>query len=210
MLCTLLVLPAPSQTARRTQATSATPKTPAAHAALWKQVATTASAPPLVPITLSPDQTEAIQALLLNRAEADGWGCEDDIPPQDWLKDLTYAKIALTPTTTTIFVQAGKACGRSGKDGINGAMWIVTFTANGTPMLLATPQESFNGALYSIQPTRASGFPDLIVTWKLETSPTDSELTYFRFDGKLYQPISAATLSTTGTPNITPIPIPAE
>jgi hypothetical protein len=183
---------------------------PAAQAALWRQVSPTASAPQLAPITLEPGQVEAIQALLLNRAEPDGWGCEDDVPPDDWLKDLTYSKIALTPTAATVFVQAGKTCGRTGKDGINAAMWIFTLRPGAAPVLLASPQDSFNGALYSIQPTLSSGFPDLVVTWKLADSVDESTLTYFRFDGKLYQPIAAATLSTAGAPHITPIHIPDE
>ncbi len=211
-LSALLILPSQSQTAQRAQTTPTIPRTPATHAALWRQVSPTASAPQLTPITLEPQQISEIQALLLNRAEADGWGCEDDVPPDDWLKDLTYSKITLIPTTATILVQAGNTCGRSGKDGPNGAMWILTFNPAGEPVLLATPQESFNGALYSIQSTRSSGFPDIVVTWRLEGSATDSELTYFRFDGKLYQPITAATLSTSaaGKPTITPIHIPDE
>jgi hypothetical protein len=203
-LFALLALPSQSQ--------QRAPTSQAAHAALWRQVSPTASAPQLAPIVLDPEQIAAIQALLLNRTESDGWGCEDDIPPDDWLKDLAYWKITLTPTVETILIQTGNTCGRSGQNSPNGAMWILTFNPTGEPILLATPQESFNGALYSIQSTHSSGLPDLVITWKLAAPSQESTLTYFRFDGKLYQPITAATLSTsaTGKPTITPIHIPDE
>lgn len=206
--------PAKPAQASKSGASAARPATrataPLDPATLWRTVSATAPVTQLSASQLSPGQIEDVQALLLNRTEADGWGCEDDVPPNDWLKDLTYFEISLAPKVRTLFIQAGHACGHTDHD-VNGAMWILRppTTANGDLTLIATPEDSFNGALYSIQPTASHGYPDLVVTWVV--NPTESDLTYFRYDGRRYQAIGIAKrLTETGTPRIEPTPIPKE
>ena len=57
---------------------------------------------------------------------------------------------------------------------------------------LATPQENFNGWLYSIEPTTSHGFQDLVLGWHL--SAGEAILSYFRFDGKSYRLLGKAQL----------------
>ncbi len=209
-----------SKPATRPATPAAKPQTTTPHRApapapdpitLWNQVSPTAAAPQLAPAELTPDQIQYVQERLLDRAEADGWGCEDDVPPTDWVKDLTYFQLPLTPTAQAIFIQAGHTCGRSGEHDVNGAMWILLppAKADGEPLLIATPEDSFNGQLYSVQMMRSHGLPDLVVTWFL--NPGESDLTLLRFDGKLYAPVTIAKrLTENGETHITPVPIPKE
>jgi hypothetical protein len=46
-------------------------------------------------------------------------------------------------------VQAGHGCARGGQ-GSNGAMWLIRFD-QGTPVLLAGPEQEFDGYIYSIE-----------------------------------------------------------
>ena len=174
----------------------------------WGTVSATAAPPQLEKAALGRDQVAIIELMLMGRAENDGWGCEDDVPPEDWLKDLTYWRLPLLPSVPAVLVQAGNACGRSSQDSPNGAMWIVVFHGR-DPVLLATPQESFNGALYSVQATRTRGMPDVVVTWRV--SATESDLTYLQFDGGMYVAVHGAKLiEGSGAPRIEPMKIPAE
>jgi hypothetical protein len=69
-------------------------------------------------------------------------------------------------------------------------MWVIRFQGDEFSFL-ATPQERFNGLLYSIQETSRHGFLDLVLGWHM--SAFETNLSYFRFDGTCYQLIGAAT-----------------
>jgi hypothetical protein len=69
-------------------------------------------------------------------------------------------------------------------------MWVIRLHGRKLSFL-ATPQQQFNGWLYSIQPATSHGFRDLVVGWHVSAAETG--LSYFRFDGTSYQRISTAT-----------------
>ena len=118
----------------------------------------------------------------------DAWPCD---PGEDWTQALTFADLPVSETGKTLLVEPGAGCARGGQ-GSNGAMWVVHFEGQ-KPVLLATPKQEFNGWLYSIQSTSSHGLRDLVVGWHMSAAETD--LSYFRFDGKLYRLISTAKLT---------------
>jgi hypothetical protein len=78
---------------------------------------------------------------------------------------------------------------------LNGAMWVIRF--QGEKLLpLATPQQRFNGWLYSIQQTTSHGLRDLVLGWHMGGGETPLPLSYFRFDGTSYHRIGAAIKTT--------------
>ena len=84
-------------------------------------------------------------------------------------------------------------------------MWLIRF--DGThPTLLASPQQRFNGWLYSVEPTTGNGYRDIVLGWHM--SAFEADLSYFRFDGKSYRNISSATFrdDEDGTERIIPGP----
>jgi hypothetical protein len=85
-------------------------------------------------------------------------------------------------------------------------MWVTRFQGDKFSFL-ATPEQQFNGWLYSIQKTSRHGFRDLVLGWHMSAFETD--LSYFRFDGTCYQRIGAAIKLTdeNGAEKITPQPI---
>lgn len=174
----------------------------------WSKVRATAELPKLQQGTLGPEQLEAFQQMLLDRAEADGWGCEDDVPPNDWLKDLTYWELPLGDVPAYLVV-AGNTCGRSGKDSPNAALWIVAFHG-AQPVLFGEPQEGLNGELYSVQAATTRGMPDVVVTWVV--GPGEADLTYLRYDGTVYLSVAGAKLWTKPgeAARIEPVKMPAE
>jgi hypothetical protein len=68
-------------------------------------------------------------------------------------------------------------------------MWLIRFDGD-EPVLLASPEEDFNGWLYSIQPSMTHGYYDLVLGWHM--SAFSYGLTYFRFDGKSYVVVGTA------------------
>lgn len=137
-------------------------------------------------VSLPQPQQEAIIGLLKARND-----CEACLPGDPTLVDnLSYGTVALSPGANVVLVEAGPGCARGGQ-GSNGAMWLVRFDASKTT-LLATPREDFNGYVYSIEPTASKGYRDIILGWHM--SAFEASLSYFRFDGKSYRRIGAATL----------------
>jgi hypothetical protein len=57
-------------------------------------------------------------------------------------------------------------------------------------VLLASPDNDFNGWLYSIQPSISHGYHDLVLGWHMGAS--DTILTFFQFDGESYNSVSRA------------------
>jgi hypothetical protein len=87
-----------------------------------------------------------------------------------------------------ILAEAGMGCARGGQ-GANGAMWIVALDEP-EPVLLAAPDNGFEGWLYSVRPSRSYGYRDVVLGW--HWSAFETGLKYFQFDGKSYQCIGSA------------------
>ncbi len=140
------------------------------------------------PIDLRPAELRAIKAILKSPSQRDPWeSCFNDIT---WVDAVTFSAATLSPTRKTVLVEAGAGCARGGQ-GANGAMWIVEL--NGThARLLASPKEDFSGWPYSVQPSGAHSYRDIVVGWHM--SAAEADLTYFRFDGRYYRKIGSASL----------------
>jgi hypothetical protein len=160
-----------------------------AQSDLWRHVKVSASQQ-VYSVTLLQSQRKSIVKLLKARASVDGWGCDSDT--DDWLKNLIYETIPLSPRVKVFLVEAGTGCARGGQ-GSNGAMWLIRFDGP-KPVLLASPEQRFNGWLHSVQPATSNGYRDIVVGWHV--SAVEAGLTYFRFDGKLYTGTDFATLRT--------------
>ncbi len=169
---------------------------------LWQQVQ---AYRPLLPKTYVPSQTQlvSVKKALDARADLDGWPCAEEDDPA-WTDNLKFEELPVAVKEKTVLVEAGPGCARGGQ-GSNGAMWIIRFQGDKFSFL-ATPQQKFNGWIYSIQPTSIHGFRDLVVGWHMGAAEAD--LSYFRFDGTSYQRISEATQITNadGTQKIVPKP----
>jgi len=143
-------------------------------------------------VTLPQSQRQSIIKLLKGRVSLDGWGC--DSADEEWLNGLSYDAIPLSPRGKVLLVEAGRGCARGGQ-GSNGAMWLIRFDGS-HPTLLASPQQSFNGWIYSVEPTISKGYRDIVLGWHM--SAFEADLSYFRFDGKSYRRISSATFRADG------------
>ncbi len=161
-----------------------------AQTELWQQVSTTPQSSTTSSAKLSQSQKRSALHLLRSRATSERW-CPSKRSDDEFYNALTFESIALSARKSIYLVQAGPALSRTcGPQPANGAMWIVQLD-NDTPTLLAAP-EQFSGWLYSIQPTVSYTYHDAILGWHMGYAKTG--LTYFRFDGRSYQPIATASL----------------
>ena len=119
----------------------------------------------------------------------DNWPCAEEDEDLEWTENLKFEELPVSAREKIVLVEAGTGCARGGQ-GSNGAMWIIRFQGDKSSFL-ATPEQQFNGWLYSIQQTSSHGFRDLVVGWHMSAGQND--LSYFRFDGTSYRRISAAT-----------------
>jgi hypothetical protein len=141
-------------------------------------------------VAVPQSQQKSIVKLLKARASVDGWGCDSET--DEWLTNLIYETVPLSPRVKVFLVEAGTGCARGGQ-GSNGAMWLIRFDGT-NPTLLATPEQRFGGWFHSVQPTASHGYRDIVVGWHIGAAEAD--LSYFRFDGKSYNRIDSATLRT--------------
>jgi hypothetical protein len=153
---------------------------------LWQHVGSRPT-PKFASVTLLESQRQAIIKLLKARVSLDSW-CESAGDPE-WLNTLSYETIPLSARVKVLLIEAGRGCARSGQ-GSNGAMWLIRFD-DPRPTLLASPQQAFNGWIYSVEPKTSYGYRDIVLGWHM--SAFEAGLTYFRFDGELYQSVSSAT-----------------
>ena len=140
-------------------------------------------------VSLPQSQLDSIINTL--KARSDVWECTTDDPKGEWLRNLKYQIIPVSPTDKVLLVEAGPGCARGGQ-GANGAMWLIRFDRR-EATVLASPEDKFEGFIYSIEPTTSKGFRDIILGWHM--SAMETGLAYFRFDGKSYRRISSATLN---------------
>ena len=158
-----------------------------AQSDIWKQVNPLYNGPRLQSVTPGDAQLRAIGKLLRQPGKSDMWGCEgNDL--DDMIRGLIFEEIPLAQGQRVFLVEAGAGCARGGQ-GANGAMWLIRFDGE-KPVLLASPDNDFNGWLYSIQPTVSHGYHDLVLGWHLGAD--NYNLSYFRFDGKAYVAIGRA------------------
>jgi len=157
-----------------------------AQADLWQNV--TDHDPMLRPKAYTPSQAQlvGVKKALAARVRLDRWCAKDD---REWTDNLEFLELPVSMTEKIVLIEAGPGCAR-GAQGANGAMWLIRFQADKFSFL-ATPQQQFNGWLYSIQQTTSHGIRDLVVGWHMSAGQND--LSYFRFDGKSYQRIGTAT-----------------
>jgi len=157
------------------------------QASLWNHVSVGPSVHNLTQASLSPQQLLAVDKLLRN-APLGAWECSgDDLG--ELIKGLRYEEVPVSETEHVLLVQAGAGCARGGQ-GSNGAMWLIRFNRD-TPVLLASPSSDFSGWLYAIQLTESHGYRDVVLGWHM--SAREADLSYFRYDGKLYRCVGNAT-----------------
>ena len=121
---------------------------------LWQQVR---SYSPLLLKTYAPSQAqlEGVKKALRARVDLDGWPCAEDDDP-GWTENLKFEELPVSVKEKIVLVEAGPGCARGGQ-GSNGAMWIIRFQGDKSSFL-ATPQQQFNGWIYSIQTATSHGF----------------------------------------------------
>jgi hypothetical protein len=138
--------------------------------------------------TPSPTQLVIIRKALKAREELDVEGCGDEEP--NWVDKVLFKEFPISETEKALLIEAGEGCARGGQ-GSNGAMWVVRFEGDKLSFL-ATPEQQFEGWLYSIQPTTSHGLRDLVLGWHMNAAETG--LSYFRFDGSSYHSVATAVL----------------
>jgi hypothetical protein len=136
---------------------------------------------------LSPSQEQSVVRLFKSLPAP--WICADDDPQGEWLKLLRFSTVPLS-SKDVFLVEAGPGCARGGQ-GSNGAMWLIRFDRN-QPILLAGPEQGFQGYLYTVLKTSSKGYRDVVLGWHL--SAFETGLAYFRFDGRVYRRLGSATL----------------
>jgi hypothetical protein len=146
-----------------------------------------------------------VKKAIAARVGLDNWPCAEEDEDLEWTENLKFEELPVSETEKIVLVEAGTGCARGGQ-GSNGAMWVIRFQGDKFTFL-ATPEQQFNGWLYSIQETSSHGFRDLVLGWHM--SAFESDLSYFRFDGTCYQLIGAATHVTdeNGAEKIIPQPV---
>jgi len=137
----------------------------------------------------SPAELVRIKKALVARVGLDNWPCAEEDEDLEWTENLKFEELPVSETEKIVLVEAGNGCARGGQ-GSNGAMWVIRFQGDKFSFL-ATPEQQFNGWLYSIQERTSHGFRDLVLGWHM--SAFENDLSYFRFDGTCYRRIGAAT-----------------
>ena len=155
---------------------------------IWKNVSTESDLH-LKTVTPGPQQLGIIRKALKAREEVDVEGCGDKEP--NWVKKVFYKELPISATEKALLVEAGEGCARGGQ-GSNGAMWVLRLEGDKVSFL-ATPEQKFEGWLYSIQFTFSHGHWDLVVGWHMSAEETG--LSYFRFDGASYHLVGTAVLT---------------
>lgn len=171
---------------------------------IWQHVSVDPNTPQLRSITLSTEQLALVRKALVARARLDHWGCAEG-DDSDWADNVTFDALPVSTTEEVVLVEAGTGCAR-GAQGANGAMWVVQFKG-GKASFLATPEQKFNGWLYSIESSTSHGLRDLVLGWHM--SARETYLSYFGFDGRSYQLLGNAQLlvDDDGVVKIVPTPI---
>src|SRR6202011_2162276 len=120
--------------------------------------------PMLRPKAYAPSQAQlvGVKKALVARVRLDRWCAKDD---REWTVNLEFLELPVSMAEKIVLVEAGPGCAR-GAQGANGAMWLIRFQGDEFSFL-ATPQQQFNGWLYSIQQTTSHGLRDLVLGWHM-------------------------------------------
>jgi hypothetical protein len=162
-----------------------------AQSAPWSQVNPALDLPRLESANLTPAQLNSVGKFLRKYVAGGAWDCSGD-EIDELIHGLSYSAIPVAQGQNVILAEAPAGCARGGQ-GSNGAMWLIRLNGN-KPIVLADPEDRFEGWLFSIQPTVSHGYRDIILGWHM--GAFDQNLTYFRFDGKHYDAIGVAQLIT--------------
>ena len=156
---------------------------------LWEKVGHYDPMQPLKIYAPGPAELVRIKKALVARVALDNWPCAEEDEDLRWTENLKFEELPVSAKEKIVLIEAGPGCARGGQ-GSNGAMWVIRFQGDKFSFL-ATPQQQFNGWLYSIQQTTSHGFRDVVLGWHMGGGETG--LSYFRFDGTCYQRLGAAT-----------------
>ena len=159
---------------------------------VWKHLSPNAG---LLPQPVHPSQARLVapakmglaKQLSPNSPSADMKDC-DLSTPAGLLRGLTFDAVPVARHQDVLLVGEQGPCAWGGTGG-GGDMWLIRFEG-ATPHLLASPQNGFNGWLFSIQQSTSSGFRDVVLGW--HSAVDDLNLSYFHFDGKSYVSIDHA------------------
>jgi hypothetical protein len=128
--------------------------------------------------TLQSNQISAMKKAIDSRTGKNGL-CEEG-----WMDNFTYDEVPLKAHTRVIRVTSGMGCARGGQ-GANGTMWLFAIQGQ-RPHFIGLLEGWGTG----IQPTMVDGVHDLITGWHMSAAETD--LSYYRFTGKVYEKIASA------------------
>ena len=173
---------------------------PAQRTELWQDVPTDSGPVQLKSAIPGPAQLVIIRKALKARGELDIQCADPEDGPQ-WFDKVLFRELPISETEKALLVEAGEGCAR-GAQGSNGAMWVARFSGDKLSFL-ATPEQKFEGWLYSVQSTTSHGLRDLVLGW--HRGGAEVGLGYFRFDGNSYRQVGTAVLvSEDGTAKIVP------
>ncbi|MGB6827151.1 MAG: hypothetical protein WBE41_03835 [Terracidiphilus sp.] len=173
-----------------------------AQADIWSHVSPQAGPQMLKPASLTDRQLKGFAHLLRLQKPEEIWEC-NAADLDGLIKGLRFEWIPVAPQRNLVLAEAPAGCARGGQ-GANGAMWVIRFYGD-RPTLLATPKE-FSGWLFQVESTSSHGYPDIVHGWHM--SAAEANLSYFRFDGKLYHLIGTATLESDDQENLKIVPNP--
>ena len=159
---------------------------------IWQHVRTEKGAISLKPMTLTATQLANIKRALNGREQLDVESCASE--EHNWVEKVSFEELPVSDAGMALLVEAGAGCARGGQ-GANGAMWVVRLDGDKVSFL-ATPEQSFDGFLYTIQPATSHGLRDLVLGWHISGSETG--LGYFSFDGTSYRCVGKAELYVDG------------
>ncbi len=161
-----------------------------AQSSLWAHVPTQLpTAPRLTSAKLSAPELKSVTGVVKRWGEADKGGCDGKDELEELVEGITIQSIPLARSQKVLLVEAGSGCARGGQ-GANGVMWVIRLDG-GVAVTLAGPKDEFSGWLYSILPAANDGYRDIVLGWHMSAFETD--MSYFRFDGKRYRLIGCAT-----------------
>jgi hypothetical protein len=152
---------------------------------VWEQVNPNFNRLRLQSATLTKVQQRGLARLILQCCKG---SFEEGSTLADLVQRLIFQKIPLASKQNVLLISDEDTEGTWGTGG-GGAMWLVRLGGD-VPILLASPEDDFNGWLYSIQPSVTHGYHDLVLGWHMSAGETI--LTYFQFDGRSYVSVSTA------------------
>lgn len=170
-----------------------------AQASLWAHVSRRYSPPQLDDFSLSASQEKSVFEVLESRERLDFPDLSAEEITRECLTGLEVRTIPASRARKVLVVRAGPdCCGATG----NCPMWLIRFD-RGIPTVLASPQQDFFGWPWSVQPTIRYGYRDIVIGLRMGGGETD--LAYFRYDGKSYRRIGTAIMAGIEQ-TITPVP----